>query len=87
MSQKMNYYLLCPICNKGKNFKMCYSAFDESGPCILNENMKKTFSHFCCERTNFQNFDVAFNKETIAYLKFQLKYSMFLRILENFNSK
>ena len=83
----MNYYLLCPICNKGKNFKMCYSAFDESGPCILNENMKKTFSYFCCERTNFQNFDVAFNKETIAYLKFQLKYSMFLRILENFNSK
>ena len=83
----MNYYLLCPICNKGKNFKMCYSAFDESGPCILNENMKKTFSYFCCERTNFQKFDVAFNKETIAYLKFQLKYSMFLRILENFNSK
>ena len=87
MSQKINYYLLCPICNKDKNFKMCYDAFDENGRCILNENMKKTFSNFYCGRTNFINFDVAFDKETIAYLKFQLKYSTFLRLLENFNLK
>ena len=87
MSQKMNYYLLCPIYIKGKNFKMCYDAFDENGRCILNENMKKTFSNFYCGRTNFINFDVGFDKETIAYLKFQLKYSTFLRLLENFNLK
>ena len=86
MSQ-MNYYLLCPICKKSKNFKICCDAFDENGRCILNEYMKKTFSYFCCDKTNFINFDVAFNKETMAHLKFKLKYSAFLRLLENFNLK
>ena len=70
MSQKMNYYLLCPICKKAKNIKICYDAFDENGGCNLNESMKETFSYFCCDGTNFINFDIAFNKETIAYLKF-----------------
>ena len=70
MSQKMNFYLLCPIFKKSKNFKICYDAFDENGCCILNENMKETVLYFCCDRTNFINFDVAFDKETIAYLKF-----------------
>ena len=86
MSQ-MNYYLLCPICKKCKNFKICYYVFDENERCILNEDMKKTFSYFCCHRTNFINFDVAFDKETMAHLKFKLKYSAFLRLLENFNLK
>ena len=40
MSQKISYYLLCPICQKGKNFKISYDAFDENGCCILNESMK-----------------------------------------------
>ena len=83
----MNYYLLCPICKKGKNFKIFYDAFDENGRCILNEDMKKTFSYFCCNRTNLINFDVAFNKETMALLNFKLKYSAFLRPPENFNLK
>ena len=86
MSQ-MNYYLLCPICKKSNNFKICCDAFDENGCCILNEYMKKTFSYFCCDKTNFINFDVAFDKETMAHLKFKLKYSAFLRLLENFNLK
>ena len=86
MSQ-MNYCLLCPICEKGKNFKICYNVFNENGRCILNEHMKKAFSYFCCDRTNFINFDVAFDKETMAYLKFKLKYSTFLILLENFNLK
>ena len=86
MSQ-MNYYLLCPICKKSKNFKICCDAFDENGRCILNEYMKKTFSYFCCDKTNFINFDVAFDKETMAHLEFKLKYSAFLRLLENFNLK
>ena len=74
----MNYYLLCPICKKGKNFKICYDAFDENGHCILNENMKKTFSHFCCARTNFINFDVAFDKEIVAYVKISIEILYFL---------
>ena len=86
MSQ-MNYCLLCPICKKGKNCKIFYEAFDENGCCILNEDMKKTFSYFCCDRTNFINFDVAFDKETMAHLKFKLKCSAFLRLLENLNLK
>ena len=87
MPQKMNYYILWPICKKCKNFKIFYDAFDENSRCILSESVKKTYSHFCCDRTNFINFDIAFNEETIAYLKFQLKYSAFLRLLENFNLK
>ena len=83
MSQ-INYYLLCPIYKKGK---ICYNAFDENGRCILNEDMKKTFPYFCCDRTNFINFDVAFDKETMAHLEFKLRYSAFLRLLENFNLK
>ena len=78
----MNYYLLCPICRKDKNFKICYDVFDENGRCSLNENVQKTFSYFCCERTNLINFDDTFDKETTAYLKFQLKYYTFLRLLE-----
>ena len=74
----MNYYLLCPICKKGKNFKICNDAFDENGHCILNENMKKTFSHFCCARTNFINFDVAFDKERVAYVKISIEILYFL---------
>ena len=72
----MNYYLL--ICKKGKNFKICYDAFDENGHCILNENMKKTFSYFCCDRTDFINFDVAFDKERVAYLKISIEIIYFL---------
>ena len=87
MSQKMNYYLLCPICKKGKNFEFFYDGFDENGRCILSKSMKKTYSYFCCDRTIFINFDSAFNKETIAYLKFLLKYSAILRLLKIFNLK
>ena len=79
--------LLCPICKKGKKFKISYDAISYNGRCILNESMKKTYLYFCGDRTNFINFDIAFNKETIAYLKFQLKYFAFLRLLENFNLK
>ena len=83
----MNYYLLCPFCKKGKNFKISYDVFDENGRCVLSETAKKTLSLFCCNRTNFINFDTAFSKETIAYLKFQLKYSVFLKLWEIFNLK
>ena len=85
MSQKIN--LLCPICKKGKKFKISYDEISYNGRCILNDSMKKTYLYFCCYRTNFINFDIGFNKETIAYLKFQLKYFAFLRLLENFNLK
>ena len=87
MPQKMNYYLLCPACERGKNFKTFYDGFDENGRCILRESTEKTYSNFCCDRTIFIHFDIAFDEETIAYLKFQLKYSTFLRLLENFNLK
>ena len=87
MSQKMNYFLLCSFCKKGKNFKVSYDAFDENGCCVLSETAKKTYSLFCCNRANFINFDIAFSKETIAYLKFQLKYFAFLKLLEILNLK
>ena len=87
MSQKMNYYLLCSFCKKGKNFKIFYDAFDENDRFILSESTNKIYSFFCCDRTNFINFDIAFNKETMADLKFQLEYSAFFRLLENFNLK
>ena len=84
---QMNYYLVCPICKKSNKFKICDEAFDQNGRCILDEDMKKTFSYFCWCGTNFINFDVAFDKQTMAHLKFKLKYSAFLRFLENFNLK
>ena len=84
---QMNYYLVCPICNKSNKFKICYEAFDQNSRCILDEDMKKIFSYFCWRGTNFINFDVAFDKQTMAHLKFKLKYSAFLRFLENFNLK
>ena len=87
MSQNLNYYLLCPFCKKGKNFKISDDGFDENGRCVLSETAKKTYSLFCCDRTNFINFDIAFSEETIAYLKFQLKYSAFLKLLEILNLK
>ena len=80
-------HYLCPICKNSKNFKISDDGFDENGRCILNESMKKSYSCFCCNRTNLMNFGIAFNKETIAYLKFHLKYSTFLRLLENFDLK
>ena len=83
----MNYYLLCSFCKKGKNFKIFYDAFDENDRFILSESTNKIYSFFCCDRTNFINFDIAFNKETMADLKFQLEYSAFFRLLENFNLK
>ena len=83
----MNYYLLCPFCKKGKNFKISYDAFDENGSCVSSETAKKTYLLFCCDRTNFINSDTAFSEETTAYLKFQLKYSAFLKLLEIFNLK
>ena len=83
MSQKMNYYLLFPICKKGKIFKIFYDAFDENGRCILSDSTKKTYSFFCCDRTSFINFKIAFNEETMTYLKLQLKYSTFLETLKN----
>ena len=83
----MNHYLLYPICKKGKNFKIFYDAFDENRRCILSQCIKKTYSYFCCDRAIFTNFDIAFLEETIAYFKFQLKYSAFLRLLENFDLK
>ena len=80
-------HYLCPICKNSKNSKISDDGFDENGHCILNESMKKTYSNFCCNGTNLMNFDIAFNGETIAYLKFQMKYSAFLRLLENFDLK
>ena len=65
-SRKMNYYFLSPICKNGKNFKISYDVFDENGRCVLNETAKKTQQLFCCDRTTFINFDIAFSKETIA---------------------
>ena len=82
MSQ-INYYLLCPICKKDKNFKISYDAFVENGYFLLSESTKKNYSFLCCDRNNFTDFDVAFNKEAMTYLKFQLKYSTFLKTLEN----
>ena len=87
MSQNMNYCLLCPSCKKGKNFKIFYDAFDENDRCNMSESAKKTYSFYCCDRTNFISFNFSFSKETIVYLKFQLKYSAFLKLLENFNLK
>ena len=83
----MNYYLLCSFCKKGKNFKIFYDVFDENGCCILSESTKKIYLFFCCDRTNVMNFDIAFNEETMAYLRFQLEYSAFFRLLEKFNLK
>ena len=70
----MNYYLLCPICKKGKNFKISHDAFDENGYCLLSGSTKKNYSFLCCDRNNLINFDVASEKETMTYLK----YSKFL---------
>ena len=81
---QINCYLLFPICKRGKNFKISYEAFDENGYCLLSKSTKKDYSFLCCNRTNFINFDVAFNKETVIHLKFQLKYSAFVKLLENF---
>ena len=87
MSQKVNYYFLCPFCKRGQNFKISYDAFDENARCVLIETGKKIYLLFCCDRTNFINFDIVFSEETIAYLKFQLKYSAILKLLEIFNLK
>ena len=54
MSQKMNYYLLCSFCKKGKNFKIFYDAFDENDRFILSESTNKIYSFFCCDRTFHQ---------------------------------
>ena len=86
MSQ-MNYYLFCPICKKGKNFKISFDTFDENAYSLLSESTKKNYSFLCCNRNNFINFNATFNKETMAYLKFQLKFSTFLKTLENLNLK
>ena len=72
------------ILQEKQDFKNFYDAFDENGRCVLSETAKKTYSFFCCDRTTFINFDIVFSKETIAYLKFQLKYSAILKLLENF---
>ena len=80
---QINYFLLCPICKKDKNSKISYDAFDENGYCLLSKSTKKGYSFSCCNRTNFINFDVAFNKETMIHLKFQLKYLAFIKRLEN----
>ena len=82
---QINYYLLCLICKKGKNFIISYDAFDKNEHCLLSESTKKTYLFLCCDRNNFLNFDIAFKKETMTYLKFQLKYSTFLKTLENLN--
>ena len=82
---QINYYLLCPICKKGKNFIISYDPFDKIEYCLLSESTKKNYLFLCCDRNNFLNIDVAFNKETMTYLKFQLKYSTFLKTLENLN--
>ena len=76
---QINYYLLCPICKKGKNFIISYDPFDKIEYCLLSESTKKNYLFLCCDRNNFINFDVTFNKETMTYLKFQL-----FNILKNF---
>ena len=81
---QISYYLFCPTCKKGKIFKNSYDAFDENGYCLLSESTKKDYSFSCCNRTNFINVDVALNKETMIHLKFQLKYLVVVKLLENF---
>ena len=80
----INYYLVCPICKKGKNYKISYDAFDENGYCLLRESTKKNYSFLCCNRINFINFDVAFNKETSDV--FEISIEIF-NALKTFNLK
>ena len=81
----MNYYLLFPICKKGKIFKIFYDAFDENGRCILSDSTKKTYSFFCCDV--FYKFQNCIQRGDNDVLEASIEILNILRNFEKFNLK